>query len=139
MAWEERKKRKSICFLIINPGQDGMKQLAVMNGIFRELLGSDPKHPRVNDEQPCAQLVDALSLVIQTALDQALGEMVEDAPESSSFLPSVLSTGLEIAQANFGCKIGACCTEAGFGSSFLQSRASSRQTAGGDHCSAQGL
>ena len=51
MAWGERKKRKSICLLIINPGQDGVKQLAVMNGIFRELLGSGPKHPRVNDEQ----------------------------------------------------------------------------------------
>lgn len=47
-----KKKEKSICLLIINPGQDGVKQLEVMDGIFRELLGSDAKHPRVNDEQP---------------------------------------------------------------------------------------
>lgn len=55
--------------------------------------------------------MDILPLVTRTTLDQALGEMVEDAPESSSFLL------LETAQANFGYKIGACCTEAGFGSS----------------------
>lgn len=55
--------------------------------------------------------MDILPLVTRTTLDQALGEMVEDAPESSSFLL------LEIARANFGYKIGACCTEAGFGSS----------------------
>lgn len=36
-----KKKEKSICLLIINPGQDGAKQLEVMNSIFRELLGSD--------------------------------------------------------------------------------------------------
>lgn len=51
MAWGERKK-KSICLPIINPGQDGVKELAVMYGTFRELLGSDPKHPRVNSDQP---------------------------------------------------------------------------------------
>lgn len=63
-----------------------MKQLAVMNGVFRELSGSDLKQLRVNDEHPCTQLVDILPLVILASLDQALGEMVEDAPESSSFL-----------------------------------------------------
>jgi len=110
MAWGERKK-KFICLLIINPGQDGAKQLAVMNGVFRDLLGSDPKHPRVNDEEPSAQLVDTLPLVTWTTLDRALGEKVEDAPASSSFLL------LETARANFGYKIGACCTEAGFGNS----------------------
>lgn len=55
--------------------------------------------------------MDIFPLVTRTALDQALGEMVEDAPESSSFLL------LEIAGANFGYKRGAGCTEAGFGSS----------------------
>lgn len=82
-----RKKKKSICLLIINPGQDGVKQLAVVDGIFRELLGPDPKHPRVNDEQPRAQLVGILPSVTWTTLDQALREMVEEGPESSSFLP----------------------------------------------------
>lgn len=55
--------------------------------------------------------MDVLPLVTRTTLDQALGEMVEDAPESSSFLL------LEIARDNFGYKIGVCCTRAGFGSS----------------------
>lgn len=48
----EKEKKKSICLPIINPGQDGVKELAVMYGTFRELLGSDPKHPRVNSDQP---------------------------------------------------------------------------------------
>lgn len=51
MAWGERNK-KSICLPIINPGQEGAKQLAVMYGTFRELLGSDLKRPRVNSNQP---------------------------------------------------------------------------------------
>lgn len=46
-----RKKEKSICLPVINPGQDGGKQLVVADGVCRGLLGSDLKHPRVNDEQ----------------------------------------------------------------------------------------
>lgn len=63
-----------------------MKQLAVVDGIFRELLEPALKHPRVNDEQPGAQLMEILPSVTWTALDQALREMVEEGPESSSFL-----------------------------------------------------
>lgn len=58
-----RKKEKSICLPIINPGQDGGKWLEVANGVFRGLSGPDLKHPRVNDEQPQALAAGRLPLV----------------------------------------------------------------------------
>lgn len=58
-----RKKEKSICLPVINPGQDGGKQLVVADGVCRGLLGSDLKHPRVNDEQCQALAAGTLPLV----------------------------------------------------------------------------